>query len=873
MPVQGTNRPARQITAGNTPRAKMPRATSGVDFQQFLRNWEQHISREQEKTQKLIEMSVMIHRRARALTLSDQCGRFGIRQDTQGRWLDYDADLDGEIHPINIVGPAINTNQNACLQSTSETLVESANQNAQNKQNAMRWQRVADYFERISWDESERSFIFDAVQKDGTLLIRSYRELAEAQTVPNVSEATAGLSVYQCEACGDSGLIETNGMPEGLGDIDCPQCRRPAKAITKAINAYELGESDIPVYQIKDEIIPFYNFTIDSYGAKIKGIQGAKFLQIQRLFTRMELESRYPGKDFGGAPENWSYPLRCDYALANGAWEYLNYSAMRESLPDFMKFEERSIYLHEDAYKSWIAPEDYKFVNARGRTTFQIKAGQTIGEAYEEMFGENPRGLKYVWMDQRLVDIASPEDEEVNFRDCFSDVHWRRDSGSYLSSPHYSIVTIQDDITLLNTMNHNIIARNAVNPVYYDSLVFEQADFSKEHIGSKNAHLLDDRDLQKSVVQLPVPTPSPYLSNQLQFLWGIKDDVTNVTPAMRGAAQSGETLGAVRQQLEQSYGMLTSVLKSFAKCKNDVFKQKAKIAQKVWTAEQFQRVASMFGELWSDADVQEMCEVDIDADLIVSYKSGSEMPQSNLDRQMRFFSGLEQLFRFPPEVLFQMLGQEKIAKILEQIDSFANFNFDLTGLEVNELIAQKRYLELAEICANQGPIGFEQIEAMKQKIAAVDQEGQAITALDLLTEQIFAESQIRFSQYEDLPQQQAFFIEQLRAETGKTQPNYLLIEMLHVILGFLQQAQMQMAEEALANDPNAKAQAEAEKANAEREAKNAEREDANRQADRDAAAESEAVKAALSLTEMAAQQQHEAEMAKGRPLASEDADR
>jgi hypothetical protein len=585
----------------------VPRKMSGYSLELYLKSWAEHIRREEVRNRKLLEMSVTIHRRDRALTLSDQCGRYGVRPQTQGFWMDYDPDLDGEIHPIDIVGPALATNTNACLQSNAEIEVASANQNAVNKQNAIRWQRVSDYFERTAWNEMERAFIFDAVQKDGTTLIYSFREKVDEQTVAEVRQRKLGLAVFKCDDCNAQGMTETEGVEEGKQTLPCPQCKKPATGLVQHFEGYDTQNSNIPVYRLKSRIYPLFNFTIDNYGAKVNGIQGAKWLQIQELMDRMELEDLYPGKVFG-SPMAWSYALRCDYALAAGDWGYLNSVGYGSQSIDFQKFERRSIYLHESAYKNWVSPSDWSFTNAHGKTAFEIKRHQTIEEAFDAMYGLDPDGFKFVWMDERLIDIACPDEEEINFRECFSDVHWRRVSGSYLSSPHFSVVTIQDDITLLNTTNHNIAIRNAFNPVYYDSQVFEEADFSKEYIGSKNAHLLgDDRDLTKSVVQLPVPTPSPYLGRQLEFLWSIKDTVTAVTPAMRGESQDGETLGAVRQQLEQSYGGLTSVLKSWSQCKVSVFKQKARMAAKFWTLEQFQRVASMFGETWSEEDIEEMC--------------------------------------------------------------------------------------------------------------------------------------------------------------------------------------------------------------------------------------------------------------------------
>lgn len=841
--------------------------TYGIEFEQFLKLWAEHIEDEQKYVRHLCETSMKIHRRARGITLSDQCGSYGTRPETAGRWLDYDADLDGDIHPINIVGPALNTNQNACLQSNSQTEVRSASQSAKHQQNAQRWQRVADYLERTGWDESMRAFIFDAVQKDGTVLIRSYKEKADSQSVANVREKGGMAAMFECP-CGEVGVTEAaEDAEEGMGEAVCTSCGQAAPAIVMPEGGFDLEESEVPTYELKSEIIPFYNFTIDTAGAKLRGIQSAEWLQVQKLVSRVKLATKYPDTKFGwGNTANWSYQTLCDYALSSGSFSSLNMADMG-SRQEFQKFEERTIYLHADAYSDYVCPTDYEFVNGKGEVTFAIARGQSISEAFEAQYGTDPKGFKFVWINDRLIDICSPEDDTLDFRSCFSDVHWRRDSGSYLSSPYASIVSIQDDLTQLNSMRHNIIARNAAIPVYFDSLVFEEGDFSKEFIGTKNAHLLgDNRDVSKAVVQLPIPAVSPELGNQMQFLLSIKDEISNVTPAMRGEAQRGETFGAQRQQLEQSYGSLTSVLKSFAKCKNDTFIQKAKMAQECWTAEQFMAVGSMFGELWNEEEVEEMCSVNLNKDLVVSYKTGSEMPQSNLDREVRFAQGLAAL---QPFMEMGVVRPEALQKILEKIDEMAGFDFDLTGLEVNEVLAQKRYLELAKKCAEQGPITFDEIEQLKQSVIAIDEMGQPVTGLTLLTEQVFADADIHFSQWEDLDQQANFYIEQVRVELGKTEPDYLLVEVLHYSIEQIKTVQQQMRMEAMMADPAYQQQMAQEQQAAKGEAVNREREDADKASEREMrekemtqTGEQAQMQQVMGAAQQMSQQEHEMEMAK-----------
>ncbi|MBA4183038.1 MAG: hypothetical protein H0X49_03395, partial [Acidobacteria bacterium] len=142
--------------------SRRQRKVSDQTFEQLLRNFAEQIKREQDKLRQLTEMSVTLHRRYRGLTISDLCGHYGIRIETKGRWLDYDPDLDGEIHPINIIQPAIRANTNACLQSNAEINIEPANASAKTAKIAERWAKVSAYLERFNWTEEEKTFLFDA---------------------------------------------------------------------------------------------------------------------------------------------------------------------------------------------------------------------------------------------------------------------------------------------------------------------------------------------------------------------------------------------------------------------------------------------------------------------------------------------------------------------------------------------------------------------------------------------------------------------------------------------------------------------------------------------------------------------------------------
>ena len=827
----------------NTPAIASPE-TSGIGFEDWLYNWAMYIRDEQDYSRDLTQASVTMHIRSRGVTVSDMVSGYGTRPETRGQWLQYDPNLDGEVHPLNIIGPAITTNKNACLQSNAEINVSSADSSAKHKSIAQKWERICGYLERSTWNEATRTFIFDDVQKGGTDLIDTYPQKIDEQVVPKIQNKQYGLALFQCTECNAAGMKQVDIVEDTEGPVEtqmpCPECGCPISAVTTPIQGLGVEQESVPVYDIKGEVIPSFNFTIDDYGAKVGGLKTATWLQIQRLRDLQWMKHHFPNRTFTG-PTRWSYPVRADYALSRGRWQYLNQQPRMSSFGwGHERYEVKEIYLHEEAYRSQTFPQDYEFIDHKGECTFRIKAGQTIAEAQEECYGANQYGFKFLWNEQTLLTICSPKDQELNLRDRFSDVHWSRESGAYRSAPFYSLVYIQDDITLINTLDHNITARNAHNPVLFDSLMYEQGDFQKEFVGTKNAALLPDFDIRKSVMTLPVPTPSPHLAARLDFLWGIKDSVSMVTPAIRGESQKGTPYAAQRQQLEQSYGNLTTLFKSFAQCKCDTFLNQAKLVKKFWTKEQFQQIGSMFDEIWTDEDVHAMCEIDLARDLIVSYREGSETPATPITKELKFFGALQQLGGvlqgLPPELALQIVTPEKWGTIIEKIGEFSDMDFDVSGMEIDEIIAQKRFIALARLCTPFEDTSFEDIQAMRERVVSMEQpteeeiqqsiemaqsapddpemiaQAQAlvapkpITQFDITTEKIFHNSQIRFSKYEDLKQQQTFFIAQLNVEQGKPRPNEMLLAMLEVLLGLLEQAANAQQEEAMAKDPQIQAQ-------------------------------------------------------------------
>lgn len=822
------------------------RRLNGLDPEQYFLLWMRRLENESLQMRKLTEMYVTMHRRFRGVTVGDQFGYFGTRPDTAGYWIDFDPERDGEVHPINIVRPDIRANTSALLQVNVGVDVEPTNQDAKNRDRAEKLQKLVDYFERHTWTEEERTLIFDGIQKEGTVLVENYQDPDAGceQTLYEPREIKSFAAKFRCEGCGKSGSKE---IPEedvesyNLPQVPCPFCGGPASTIVEEVVNYGLEEKPHYTADIQHRLWSGFNFVIDRRGARRKGIQSAKYLQIMDLVDRAELEADYPQFTFE-APFEWSWQLKCQHALANADWNILwTYWSPGQESTEWDLFEKRRVFLHESAYRNYVSPSDWEFVDGNGKVKLTVQRGQTLVEAAEETWGKKVGGLCLVFVNDRLIDIIDPEEDDPNFRNRFTDVHFLRDSGSYHSVPNWDSKQIQDDITLFNTLKTETTARNSIRPVWFNSQVFDITDFGREYIPSKDGALDPDQgDISKAVFQPTVAKTADDVNEHLQFLLGIRREVSGVQPAMLGEAQPNQPYAAQRQQLEQSFGLLTACSKSYAQMKVHSTKQKIKMAFDTWTLEQFQDVASRNGDTWTEEDVVDLVSTDLDKDVVIDYVPGTEVPQGNLTKELKFWNGVREALPLIQAALQAgTLDPDTFRQLLKRIDEFADFDFDLSGKETADAVAQKRFAKLSEVCDEFRDISSQEIEMMKQQIVSaepapvdpatgqtmIDQatglpaEPTMITMFDTVAEQIHFAADLFFSPFEDVEAQVAFFTIEIMREMAKPKPNYMLIEIMQLIVGqFLdQQAEAQAA--AAAADPANKAAEEDRKAKGESEDK------------------------------------------------------
>jgi hypothetical protein len=826
------------------------RENNDPDFEEYLRRHVLHLNAQRKRQEWMVRLWVTLERRYRGITVSDICGFFSPQKHAQHVWTDVEVDPDKpDIHPIPIVKPAIRANTAAMLQADVAINVEARVQDARKENGADIAQKIADYLRSKFWKEAERTLLFDTMQKNGAgFSYFKYTPTEQTFAAPTFNETDKQLIYeYECE-CGYSG---TAAMPasedaEPITAVQCEQCSAQVPAILQSEQEPDeefAGFAQEPGIDMSCELLPPFFVTVDTLETQGGKLDKARFVEIARLRARSEIEQDYPQFKFE-SPTEWGYALKCWYALTNNEFDILYKWDTSEGGSDYDLFEERDIILDPRFYGGYRAPRDWEFRGAEGNVKFAIKKGQTIAEAQKALFKTDSKGFRFIWSGDRLVDIVSPKDQPVKITKTLAVAQFAPNSSSFWGIPFWDIIQTQDDITNLNTILIEHYARNSVTNLMYDSTYWDKDDFANDVIGSKQA--IGAQGIQNTYAQLQAPRLDNGISQHLTFLLQTKDESSGVTAPMRGEPQPGEPAAAQRMQLNQANGTLTAPLKSYAEMLCQFTKQGLYHAQAIWPIEKLQAIGAEYGEKWEDADVRDFKDASIEDDFTIEYRTGSEMPQSTLEKEIKFSQLVTQVGGFIP------LGAVKpaaITAIIKRLTEFANTDIDLSGDQLDERLATQRFRDILNVC-EQSQAPKEHIRLAAQEIVSEDPEtGEKITALDVKVAEVLAAAEVEINvKAENHDTHVEFYRNRIKALLMKRETNALLIATLDQLIELHAQAKSEFMQKdrqfaidaeqpdrALENQANQSAQADAKaqaEAQAQAEAKKTEQDTAERERQR-----------------------------------------
>lgn len=676
-------------------------------FEQFLlKKAERNLTRAKRGEETRACVSVAMSRRYRGDSVSDRFGKFSPSGTL--RWLDdriseAAADALATLHFLPVVEPAVSAN----LAAMCTAKVRLSNEAAGKLPQAAGIAGVAEGVARLldghedHWSENLESRVALLAQIGFGYFIRSRhnpRKRGEkTKQIDWGEEMLPRPGKYACGSCTSGGpfLGEVTPDPGGSGMLvtACPECNEVAEVLEEPGEepmTVPTGERMENCGDSETSVHPDTEFRIDEGRTQGGNLRAARWFERHYLMTLDEIEQENPGFD-PGAPEEWSFTLKWQYALESGTDEHVeNFD------PECDTFEVRDICLLPDDYASYVVPAGGGFVlrntagqpviGAEGEPVFQIGEGERLIERF-------PDGFRYRLCGTKLMP-GTPEDagiKEYDFRSEWAYGGFRPDPHSFWMRPLTAVLNLQDDITTLYTIDISHRERFSRRNVVYDDFAFDPEAWDYDEVRTKEGFSLENGDDIRHHVHVLEEPQLRQAMEGLQFLFSIAPQVGSPPPAASGAPDPTED--TYRGQLlkrQAALGILAPSQQSKAQAKVQWFKQQLKLAQS-WPEDRFAYLKSRFGEEWREQDIEAFKEADLDKVLIVSYVEGSEVPTTLVEREQKMGAFLMQLFEAIPAL--QQAGEfgPDLRHLISQYADLAGIDYDIGDAEADERLAQARY--------------------------------------------------------------------------------------------------------------------------------------------------------------------------------------
>jgi len=734
-----------------------------------------------------VNSSVILRKRLRDLTDDDRTGLFsGIT----GNWVSID--LAG-IYSWNIIKPTVRANKASMITMRVKIDIEPRFQKDSIAEMASEVSRaVVEQKDRQQWTLLLEENIADESQIGAGVFVRTRwnPNLKSRNKVARWEEEKfigGGLAV--CGQCGaqfePQGVdsqpeVETVETPESddlaieqqtveqTGTVMC-ECggqaqiiEEPQEQVYDILAGYDevsLGRSETSVHQ-------FWNFRIDERATQGGNIDAARWFEHHYLVGVDELEVEYPeaSEAIRQTNENWSYPLRWEYALKVGR-------NVPQSYPYEMVEEQREvrdIYLTPAMYLNYEMEVDFELKGNDGKTRFKVKKGKTLADAtFNGQDFPEPATWCFRVIGNHVLDVF-PSD----FKKEWSYITFLSNPSNYWGLFYTELISLQDIVNYMLTLQVYHIRRNAITSIVYNKGAFDPEDFEEDLIPTKEEFPYDFPINQQFGIVPPL-TLSAEPMNMMQLIIQGKGDVTQVQPAMIGQAQPGEPYHAQLLQKQQSLGLLAPAGLSKASAKVRWAIQQLRLAQEHWTDEDTEEMLRLNPE-WTEDFIDAFLQCDLEQDLVIDFQEGSEIPRSLIEREIQlrqFMTDVMALAQFNPTIL----TPETINDLLTRIAQSGGVEIDLNNAESDLRLAEARYTKI------RGFIGQTKVPPVPELIMQLSLQ---ITAQPDLTPLLFETHQTHIEFYSD----------KLRNESARDEPDYLLMGCLQTMIDLHQQKEVQAAQ-------------------------------------------------------------------------------
>lgn len=685
------------------------------------------------------QLSVLLQKRFRGDTLGDRIGRWNYATNN---WCEPEI-LDlvpMNIYTKNIVKPKVIGKASICAQAAIAVVCNPRqSEDTRSKKNAMISQKISDWVDDELWTSDLLVHINQGKQLSHGIFLKSFYnpqkegkafEHEDWEEQPFNEPAT-----LICQDCGKSApLLDVN---DGIKALDEPDAAVSTAETTISNDAYtssddtaaddsiipnkpcddcggrtEISESTDLTFDVLKKskkyvkgdndlhVVPSMAIRVDERYSQGGNLKRARYLEQFELMSRFEIEMEF-GYDELGQSENWTYPMQWLYTLQTGIqFPFKTIQSTADTLRSLDLFEIRRIYRSCEFLYSYESPTDYEFINkAHPELSFSLKKGENAGEKVRKMATEDAEANETPVLKLGLCTIMCGDKilgyELTDFKKLIFDyTYFTSDPYSFWGLPCSELETHQHLVNQMLTAIGNQVQANK-NKLVVDREAFDDEDLDGDSdIIHSNTN---DRPVKEQFGIIP-GTPVTADTWQLyQMSQQDADDANLFSPVMAGFGSNADTLGQERLRRDMSVGTLTPAQQSTAQAKVGVMEKQCRLVQLHWRPERLMALCGTSDGVITEDDINHYFRADLENQVIFSYLEGSEMPKTQVEKQMdvleysqfliELAAGMPQAQLVTPELAYDLLNRMAQFKGIQ--------NLDIQNAELDTEVAETRYAIIA----------------------------------------------------------------------------------------------------------------------------------------------------------------------------------
>jgi hypothetical protein len=622
--------------------------------------------------------------------------------------------------------------------------------------------------------------------------------------IPEMEEKAVktGMTQYICQDCGEefypeslelpdiadeyqeqdlSGVEDQNGI-EDTTIYPCPLCETESVTLVERAkwekdtvytgNTYKTFSGKMDCNIISPLLIRIDPLTTQGFDYKKAG--WFNYHPLIPAYEIIRVAPHLKEKIKGGNFERWSESARWFNELsrqnvsrpANGSYAY-------DQL-----LEVNIWWFSPTACHGWIADQDEKFEGIE----FNIKAGETIADAWKRHFKAEFKGMSVILLGEELIAVGNE-----HFIEKWIGFPWEIDAQSFFPRGEETLLQLQHAATNVLNMMYSFVRKETLSKLVVDREYFNEDEIKSGQPGSivyvKQAAKGDNFDFRRHIGYLQPGTLSGQVDKFIGLIIEIAKEASGVTNELTGNLQDTETLGARRIALQQATGLQSPTLQSKGEGMVNLAQTWLKLFQAKANDEAFSLIKGTFEEEWKEQDILAFRELDIDNELFVRVVEGTDIPKTPLEMENRFMVAVQM-------GLFDDANPLPVEVRAYIVKSVLGINYDVSNFNAMKRLAERRYQivenEIALFSDDEAVIiapdanGFPSRQLQPELVAALQQDPQMqVRATD---------DHLVFLNY---------YTDKLNGVLGRQEPNEALILAIESLIGghraMIAQAQAQVA--------------------------------------------------------------------------------